>query len=553
MSSAGSAAVNGSLIAGSAKSAAPGASVRGTSSDGIAAVWSRSPRSSRPGASVACTPTPCPTASSTVSRYSISSPASSARSTSGASPIASIVRRTNTGSPAGCSTVSDAWHSHRGTDRPPSENWPLTRNSDTSRCPPRSRTSPRTTTSGSAGSGANEAKRTRSSDLDRLGAAALAPAPDALRLAVTIEPLLARRLRVRAPRRLGHAAPGSRSSSANVNPNADGTSWSSAGGRSSAVPVLALVGHDPAVGQIVLGQRVERDRARRPHRRRRPAVPAAAIQTETAAPASPARSGRPAPPAAPPPRRRSARSDRRGSTPRARRAARAATSPAATQTPSSSIAIDPAGAALRLPFAFGLPCSPCATSSRVALVVQLEQPVEHLLARRRREREPRPELRLVEAVAEVEVGPAVRVADRVVELRRAARAGGRCRRRARPGRGRGCRSSSGPPGGRASARSGARSARRRGCQPRRSARAERTSRSSRSGCSWMSVRSVDDSRDRPPPVEAAREQAEVRVVVVGKDDDLLVEARCRSATNIGCTVLLTRAIAMQRSSGAIAR
>ena len=52
----------------------------------------------------------------------------------------------------------------------------------------------------------------------------------------------------------------------------------------------------------------------------------------------------------------------------------------------------------------------------IALVVQLEQPVEHLLARYRRERKPRPELGLVKAVAKVEVGPAVGVADRVVEL-----------------------------------------------------------------------------------------------------------------------------------------
>ena len=210
--------------------------------------------------------------------------------------------------------------------------------------------------------GRERGQGTRSSDLDRLGTAALAPTPDALRLAVTIEPLLARRLRVRAPRRpdtqlLAVAIERERQPERRRHQLVERrrTILRSA--------VLALVGHDPAVGQIILGQRIERDRvvvliatAGRRCRQRRPkpkprrqhpqhvAVDRRLRQLLLRA-------------------RRSARSDRRGSTPRARRAARAATSSAATQTPSSSIAIDPAGAALRLPFAFGLPCSPCATSS----------------------------------------------------------------------------------------------------------------------------------------------------------------------------------------------
>ena len=115
--------------------------------------------------------------------------------------------------------------SQRGTERPPSLVLGIDEEQRHQRWPPRWRTSPRITTSGSSGSGANgPSEPLPTASDDDLLAAARPPLPHARRLAVAIEPLLARLPRVRAPRRGRPQLARSSPSSANVIPNDDGTS-----------------------------------------------------------------------------------------------------------------------------------------------------------------------------------------------------------------------------------------------------------------------------------------------------------------------------------------
>ena len=144
-------------------------------------------------------------------------------------------RRTNTGAPSAARTARLDWHSQRSTERPPSACCVVARNSVTSRWSPRSRTRPCTITSGSSGSGAVGLDDARRRDLDRLLAAARAALPDPRGPALVVELLVAGRAAVRAPARVDEQLVQS-FSSAKVSPNADGTSWSTAAGRSSAVP-----------------------------------------------------------------------------------------------------------------------------------------------------------------------------------------------------------------------------------------------------------------------------------------------------------------------------